>query len=159
LAAACLSESRSRGQRVHEKYASMLTGLISLHRGAFEHSEERLGPKSELGSRSERSRSYLLAGEYIGDVYLEQSDVVKAQEDYERVWPVVMAPSPRGDIAAELRRRMAEVKLLGGDYKLALAEAQAALVHCRELGDRYEEAATYRILALSCAALGKVAEA
>jgi transcriptional regulator with PAS, ATPase and Fis domain len=46
-----------------------------------------------------------------------------------------------------------------GRHEDAHAEAMGALEHCRQLGDRYEEAATYRILALSAAALGKPVEA
>jgi transcriptional regulator of acetoin/glycerol metabolism len=66
---------------------------------------------------------------------------------------------PKGDIVAELRRRRAECHYLLGDFAKAYAEAKTGLDHCRELGDRYEEAATYRVLALAAAALGKPAEA
>ena len=46
-----------------------------------------------------------------------------------------------------------------GRHDDAYAEAKTGLEHCRELGDRYEEAATYRVLALSAAAVGKPDEA
>jgi two-component system response regulator HydG len=70
-----------------------------------------------------------------------------------------MALVPKGDIVAELRRRRAECYLLLGRHEEAHTEALAGLDHCRELGDRYEEAATYRVLALTLAALGKPREA
>jgi len=46
-----------------------------------------------------------------------------------------------------------------GNAEIAYAEAKTGLEHCRELGDRYEEAATYRVLALSAAAVRKSSEA
>ena len=66
---------------------------------------------------------------------------------------------PRGDIVAELRQRRAECFYLLDRHTEAYEEAQTGLTHCRELGDRYEEAATYRIAALSAAAIGKLDEA
>ncbi|MEK7330502.1 MAG: sigma 54-interacting transcriptional regulator, partial [Candidatus Eisenbacteria bacterium] len=62
-------------------------------------------------------------------------------------------------IVAELRRRRAECYYLLGRHDEAYAEAKTGLDHCRELGDRYEEAATYRVLGLAAAAVGKPAEA
>ncbi|MEO5618395.1 MAG: sigma 54-interacting transcriptional regulator [Candidatus Eisenbacteria bacterium] len=78
---------------------------------------------------------------------------------YDEVWPKAMALVPKGDIVAELRRRRAECYLLLGRPDEAYAAAVDGLAHCRELGDRYEEAATYRVLALSAAAVGKADEA
>jgi len=66
---------------------------------------------------------------------------------------------PEGDIVAELRCRRAECYLLLGRPQDAFEEAKTGLEHCRDLGDRYEEAATYRVLALSAAALGNASEA
>jgi transcriptional regulator with AAA-type ATPase domain len=92
-------------------------------------------------------------------VHLEQGQAEQALEYYDRVWPEALALVPKGDIVAELRRRRAECYLLLGRHAEAHEEAKIGLGHCRELGDRYEEAATYRILALSAAALGEAAEA
>ena len=78
---------------------------------------------------------------------------------YDRVWSEALALVPKGDIVAELRRRRAECYYLLGRHAEALEEARVGLQHCREIGDRYEEAATYRVLALATAALGKPAEA
>jgi two-component system, NtrC family, response regulator len=78
---------------------------------------------------------------------------------YEDVFPKALAVSPKSDTVAELRRRLSECHYLLGRPADAYAEAKAGLEHCRALGDRYEEAATYRILALSAAAVGKPDEA
>jgi DNA-binding NtrC family response regulator len=104
-------------------------------------------------------RLSLLTTEFMGDVHLEQGQADRALKCYEEVWPLALALVPKGDIIAELRRRRAEAMYLLGRHQDAWSEAEAGLKHCRELGDRYEEAATYRILALSAAALGRPAEA
>jgi transcriptional regulator with PAS, ATPase and Fis domain len=84
---------------------------------------------------------------------------VDALQRYNEVWPKALALVPKGDIVAELRHRRAECYYLLGRFEEAYAEAETGLNHCRELGDRYEEAATYRVLALAAAALGRPAEA
>ncbi len=105
------------------------------------------------------SRPALLATEFLGDVHLEQGQASEALALYDEVFPKALALVPKGDIVAELRRRRAECYYLLGRFDEAYDEARIGLDHCRELGDRYEEAATYRSLALSAAALGKVTEA
>jgi DNA-binding NtrC family response regulator len=101
----------------------------------------------------------LLTTEYLGDFHLEQGQAAEALRFYEESWPKAFALVPKGDIVAELRRRKAECYLLLGRINEARDEGLAALKHCRELGDRYEEAATLRVLGLTFAALGKPAEA
>jgi DNA-binding NtrC family response regulator len=97
--------------------------------------------------------------EFVGDVHVGRGEAEDALKKYEEAWPLALALVPKGDIIAELRRRRAEAMYLLGHHQDAWNEAEAGLKHCRDLGDRYEEAATYRILALSSAALGKASEA
>ncbi|MEQ1833892.1 MAG: sigma-54 dependent transcriptional regulator, partial [Candidatus Eisenbacteria bacterium] len=97
--------------------------------------------------------------EDLGDVELEQGHAEAALKRYDEVLPHALALIPRGDVVAELRRRRAECYYLLGRAAEGHAEAQEALTLCLELGDRYEEAATYRTLALAAAALGKHDEA
>jgi DNA-binding NtrC family response regulator len=92
-------------------------------------------------------------------VHLEQGQAAEALKFYDDVFPKAMALVPKGDIVAELHRRRAECHLLLGRFVEAHEEAQLGLSHCRELGDRYEEAATYRVAALAAAALERPDEA
>jgi DNA-binding NtrC family response regulator len=101
----------------------------------------------------------LLTTEFLGDIHLEQGEAELALKHYDEVWPQALALVPKGDIVAELRRRRAECYLLLGRSDDAYQEAKVGLEHCRELGDRYEEAATYRVLGLSAAAIGHASEA
>ena len=97
--------------------------------------------------------------EYRADVLLEQAKYAEALDAYDALWPKAMALVPRGDIVAELRRRRAECHLALGRPQRAYEEAKDAVAHCLEISDRYEEACTYRTLALAAAALGKYDEA
>jgi len=133
--------------------------MIRLHKGNFEGARQILTPGSGSDFSHVRSRVALLAAEFIGDVSLEQLNAIEAASQYDRAWDEALALVPKGDIVAELRRRRAECSYLLGRHQEAYAEAKTGLEHCRELGDRYEEAATYRVLALSAAALGKADEA
>jgi transcriptional regulator of acetoin/glycerol metabolism len=105
------------------------------------------------------SRPELLRLEYLGDVELEQGNADAALKRYDEVLPHALALIPRGDVVAELRRRRAECYLMLNRAQDAHDEAKAGLELCLELGDRYEEAATYRTIALAAAALGRHDEA
>jgi transcriptional regulator with AAA-type ATPase domain len=104
-------------------------------------------------------RPRMLVLEYLGDVDLEQGNAEPALALYNESLTQALALVPRGDIVAELRRRIAECHLLQGRPAEAKAEALAALELCREIQERYDEAATYRVLALACAQLGQPDEA
>jgi DNA-binding NtrC family response regulator len=130
--------------------------LIELHRGASGNARELLSATSTVAAESRRA---LLTSEFIGDTYLEEGDAQTALDRYNSVWPLAIALVPKGDIVAELRRRRAEALYILGQYEQAYIEAKGALDHCRELGDRYEEAATYRTLAQAAAKLGRPIEA
>jgi len=144
--------------RLTGSFARQAAALIALHFGDFVESAEQLN-LARGRNESQNLRSSLLSSEFLGDVHLEQGHAAEALKHYDEVWPKAMALVPKGDIVAELRRRRAECYLLLGRNDEAYAAAKEGLDHCRELGDRYEEAATYRVLALSAAAIGKHDEA
>jgi DNA-binding NtrC family response regulator/tetratricopeptide (TPR) repeat protein len=143
------------GSQVNARAAVLLNALTSLHGGEFSEATGMLTTEDVSSS----PRMSLLSTEYLGDVHLEQGQASEALRHYDEAWPKAFALVPKGDIVAELRRRRAECYLLLDRLNEARDEALGALKHCRELGDRYEEAATLRILALTFAALGKPAEA
>jgi len=142
------------GSTDHLATARLLCTLVMLHKGSYERARELSSDNQGVDSRIP-----LLTTEYLGDFHLEQGQAAEALRHYEEAWPKAFALVPKGDIVAELRRRKAECYLLLNRINEARDEGLAALKHCRELGDRYEEAATLRILGLTFAALGKPAEA
>ena len=154
-AQAALTTHVELGSRVNARAAALLEAVVLVHSGSYRHAEILLNTSSDADS----PRMSLLSTEYLGDIHLEQGQAAEALRFYDEAWPKAFALVPKGDIVAELRRRHAECYLLLGRTNEARDEALAALKHCRELGDRYEEAATLRTLALTTAALGKPAEA
>ncbi|HTO50219.1 MAG TPA: sigma 54-interacting transcriptional regulator, partial [Burkholderiales bacterium] len=140
-------------------YAALLKGMVQLHGGQFDQARKLFTSGVNWDIPKAHSRPSLLTTEFLGDVHLEQGEAAPALQYYDEVWPKALALVPKGDIVAELRRRRAECYLLLGRSEDAYAEARTGLDHCRELGDRYEEAATYRVLALAAAAIGKADEA
>jgi DNA-binding NtrC family response regulator len=143
----------------HVAYAHMLESLVHLHAGRISQAAELLARLPALDEKLSESRPELLRLEYLGDIELEQGHAEAALKRYDEVLPHALALIPRGDVVAELRRRRAECYMLLGRAKEAHEEAKAALELCLELGDRYEEAATYRTIALAAAALGRQDEA
>lgn len=144
------------GQSIRVGYAHAMQSLTALAAGDFD--KARVASRLAMPQAPD-SRLALIVGEYGGDTRLESGEIGLALEAYDEVWPKAFALVPRGDIVAELRRRRAECYLLLGKHERALHEAQEAIAHCVEISDRYEESATYRILALSLAALGRHDEA
>lgn len=140
-------------------FAKLIKAAILIHQGQWIAASELCESIPGWDVPTRDSLAALIAREYLGDAKLEQGDAAGALPHYEGVYPEALAVSPRGDIIAELRRRLAECHFLLGRHDEAYAEARVALEHCHGAGDRYEEAATHRILALSAGAVGKPDEA
>lgn len=158
-AAASISCATEVGSVEHLLYASLLMGLARLHRGKFQQAAASFGEARELCEVPASSRASLLTQEYLGDIDLEQGQAEPALDRYSATLKHALALVPRGDIVAELRRRIAECHLLLGRPQEALDGAREAIEHCREIHERYDEAASFRILGLAHAALGQHSEA
>jgi len=139
--------------------ATLVRSLTLIHLGRFEEAKASLTSDPEWLVVSRSSRPSLLTAEFLADIDLEQGNAAAALPRYEAVLAAAMALVPRGDIVAELRRRIAECHLLVGEPRKALDEAQEGLAHCSEIHERYDGAATHRIIALAHAALGQNDEA
>ena len=140
-------------------YHQLLLSQAHLHLGDVSTANSVLQESFFDRGEIRESRPELLRLEYLGDVELEQGNAEAALKRYDEVLPHALALIPRGDVVAELRRRRAECYLMLGRPQESYDEAKAALELCLELGDRYEEAATYRTIALASAMLGKHDEA
>ena len=159
MADLCIRDSAAVAAGGAEWYASLLKGLVLMHMGNYSGAMALFSRKADWDVPQSESRPSLLTTEFLGDVHLEQGEAEQALGHYDLVWPEALALVPKGDIVAELRRRRAECYHHLGRHSESYDEALIGLEHCRELGDRYEEAATYRVLALASAALGKPTEA
>lgn len=157
--AASIAEAQEAGTRLQLTYSHMLEALIRIHLGEHEQARQILEGIRAAQKPSDDARSKMLVLEYLGDVDLEQGRPEPAIALYRESLTQALALVPRGDVVAELRRRIAECHLLMGRTAEAREEAAAALDICREIHERYDEAATYRVLALAFAKLGQPAEA
>ncbi len=140
-------------------YGQLVLAQACIHLGEPTEAATQLVEKFYDRGEIRESRPELLRLEYLGDVELEQGNAEAALTRFDEVLPHALALIPRGDVVAELRRRRAECFQMLGRAAESHDEATLALEICLELGDRYEEAATYRTIALAAAALGKHDEA
>lgn len=152
----CVELASQTGHQAHAQFGHLVRCVACCHSGDF---EAAVREAELVACGSNNTRPALLSTEFLGDVFLEQGMAEEALKHYDDVLPRALALVPKGDIVAELRRRRAECFYLLERHREAHEEALVGLDHCRELGDRYEEAATYRVLALSTAAIGKPSDA
>lgn len=155
----CLEEALGIEGYVQARYSQLLHSLILTHMGDFEGARSVLADVRAALGPNDDARSKMLVLEYLGDVDLEQGRAEPAMTLYQEALTQALALVPRGDVVAELRRRIAECHLIEGRNAEAKREALAALELSREIHERYDEAATYRVLALACAKLGQPDEA
>jgi tetratricopeptide (TPR) repeat protein len=141
----CLERSTQLKNGRLNWFGTLLKGMILLHVGDHGTARSLFESGTTWDVPEAQTRPSLLTTEFLGDIHLEQGQAGDALRYYDEVWPKALALVPKGDIVAELRRRRAEAYYLLGRFEEAYAEAKTGLEHCRELGDRYEEAATYRV--------------
>ena len=140
-------------------YATLIRAVILTHMGRFSDAEKTLNEEPDWKIPSKFSRGSLLTAEYLADLDLEQGHAAPALARYTAALTQALALVPRGDIVAELRRRIAECHLLLGEPAKALDQANESLALCREIHERYDEAAVHRVIGLAHAALGRNDEA
>lgn len=109
------------------------------------------------GSGAERDLG--LALELLGEMYLALGAWSRADRVLQRALRVAERIAPQGDIAFEVRRRLAEVALGRGDTAMARTEAARARSMAQTWGDSYEVATCERVLAVVAERHGRRAEA
>lgn len=100
------------------------------------------------------SREEAICLEYIGDCHLLQKDFRQALDCYSAAQKIAEATAPRGDLIPELGQRIGEAMVNLGDPNGAILACERGLRVARETGDRYEECATHRVLAMANWATG-----
>ncbi len=159
LADRCCEQAASESNAILHSLALLLKAVIHLHEGKYSETVTLSEMIPGWGVAQGESRAALLSAIYRGDVLIEQGYVEAARQQFEYAYLRALASAPKGDMVGDIRRRLAECYYLLGCHDEAFTEAKAALEHCHAAGDRYEEAATHRILALSAGAIGKPDEA
>ncbi len=99
-------------------------------------------------------RERVIALEYLGEVALDRHDNQGAIERLDEALGLAERLAPEGDLIPELCRRIAEVHARIGEPNRALVTCERGLRIAKRINDRYEEAATYRVMATANLLLG-----
>jgi len=99
-------------------------------------------------------RERVIALEYLGEVALDRHDNQGAIERLDEALGLAERLAPEGDLIPELCRRIAEVHARIGEPNRALVTCERGLRIAKRINDRYEEAATYRVMATAHLLLG-----
>ena len=140
----------SRGKVQARLFHGFLARIRGDVRGAETHVQGALSEAEEHGFERER----VIALEYLGDIALERHDNQGAVESLEQALVLAERIAPEGDLIPELCRRMAEVHVRIGEPNRALVTAERGLRVARAIHDRFEEAATQRVMAMAQLLLG-----
>ncbi|MFH1277515.1 MAG: sigma 54-interacting transcriptional regulator [Candidatus Eisenbacteria bacterium] len=120
---------------------------------AEEYYQRALEKAREKGHR----RCEALCHEYFGELCLRRGEPERAETILSEGLGFARRALPEGglDVACEILRRRAEVRIRRDDLGGAYADLRSALRLARQIGDRYEEGAIRRILGLFHSARGR----
>ncbi len=94
-------------------------------------------------------REQVIALEYLGDLALDRHENQTAIEHYDEALVHAEKLAPEGDLVPELSRRIAEIHVRIGEPNRALITCERGLRIARKINDRFEEAATYRVMSMA----------
>ena len=94
-------------------------------------------------------REQVIALEYLGDLALDRHENQAAIESYDQGLVIAEKLAPEGDLVPELSRRIAEIHVRIGEPNRALITCERGLRIARKINDRFEEAATYRVMSMA----------
>jgi transcriptional regulator with GAF, ATPase, and Fis domain len=132
-----------------------LLTMMSDVKPAIDELNEALSASEELGLERERS----IGLEYLGDCFLHGRNYGKAISNFSQAMSIAESNAPKGDLIPELCHRLAEAYVNLGDANQAILLCERGLRVARDIGDRYEECATHRVLAMAHRAAGNPTKA
>lgn len=115
---------------------------------------EILTPVLATTREQQYSREEAICLEYMGDCYAAQKEFQRALDCYNAALQIADATAPKGDLIPELGHRIGEALVNLGDPNGAILACERGLRVARDTGDRYEECATHRVLAMANWAAG-----
>ena len=145
------------GERGHSR-GKVLTRLCAAQMLRIQ-GELREAEVQALGALSEAEehgfeREHVIALEYLGDAALDRHDNQAAIERYDQALVLAERLAPEGDLIPELCRRIGEIHVRIGEPNRALVTCERGLRIARRINDRFEEAATHRVMAMAHLRLG-----
>ncbi|UCF78822.1 MAG: sigma 54-interacting transcriptional regulator [Candidatus Eiseniibacteriota bacterium] len=105
------------------------------------------------------AREEVLVEKSLGELAFDREDFASAQKFYDNAWSLANRCEAGEDLSCELLRLKAELLLAKGDAKKALPLVRNARHIAKSIGDKFEEAVSWRAVALANAALKARGEA
>jgi DNA-binding NtrC family response regulator/tetratricopeptide (TPR) repeat protein len=152
-----LQRSKSIGYERGVVSAELSLANIYRLKGEMDKAAESLDSARARSAAKEFGRAEVLGYEFAGDLAFDQGETDEAWKDYLSALKLAGQQSRANDLLTEIHRRRAEVLLLRGDLAGARAECISCLGFCRRVGDRYERALAFRVLAKVLCAEGNLA--
>ncbi len=143
-----------RGHSRGKVQARLVRGWLLRLRGDLRASDwETRGALSEAEEHG-FDRERVIALEYLGEVAIDRHDNQAAIEHLDEALGLAERLAPEGDLIPEICRRVAEVHTRIGEPNRALVTCERGLRIARKINDRFEEAATHRVMASAHLLLG-----
>ena len=105
------------------------------------------------------ARCCALSLEYMGDVHMARGRFDLAYDRYMECLNIAEEIAPRGDVVAEVKRRLADLEVGRGNFEAGLKHASYAVEVSAEISDVYEEACSLRSKAAAQFMLGEYEKA
>jgi DNA-binding NtrC family response regulator/tetratricopeptide (TPR) repeat protein len=140
------------GERGHSRgkvQARLVHGLLERLRGELRTAEADIRGALSEAEEHGFEREQVIALEYLGDVALDRYENQTAIEWYDQALVRAEKLAPEGDLIPELCRRVAEIHVRIGEPNRALITCERGLRVARKINDRFEEASTYRVMAMA----------
>ncbi len=138
-----------------------LIGLGNVHRTARQWAlaQSDLDDAREISQEHRYVREEILVIKSLGELAFDKGDYPAAEQHYETAWSMANRFEAGEDITCELYRLRSELALARGDAQRALSLVKGANRCAKTIGDRFEEALSWRVMALAQAAVGAREEA
>jgi len=130
-------------------------GNLQRRRGRYARAAESYGQARRLAEENQYGREVVLCWEFEGDLLADQGQFQESQAKLERGLELAREVAPKGDLAPEIERRLAQVRLRLGDPEQAERLATRAYRGARHVGDSAEAGAALRVLGEAYGRQGK----
>ena len=143
-----LAANEKYGDEVNLARSWLALSYVQMLRRESSEAKESLQNAYDLVIANNLPRELAIYHEYFGELCLLEGNAKMAEEQYQKSLEIGEKIAPDGDIINQVCRLMAELKVNTGHYSSAAKFASRSLEVSQQLGDRLEEGACYRVLAL-----------
>jgi DNA-binding NtrC family response regulator/tetratricopeptide (TPR) repeat protein len=140
------------GERGHSRgkvQARLFHGYLLRVRGELGKADAQVRGALSEAEEHGFEREHVIALEYLGDLALDRHENQAAIESFDQALVLAEKLAPEGDLVPELCRRIAEIHVRIGEPNRALITCERGLRIARKINDRFEDAATHRVMSMA----------